>query len=211
MQGEVSMDVKERFLIARAYATICSGNFHELDVLTLLILLRPHAARNSHIREFGDFVAHREKDRGVLQGFLKCFQCALHGNSNVDPASHITNDDIRDSFNEIFRQINLPELNDELANQITICIISLLQSVEIKIQEIQTSCDLKVAISSEQIALRGPGTVLAGHVVDYPILIAKNCLQDAASYPSGFMRPDRVVEAGSVNGIFELEQRSPRV
>lgn len=205
------MDIKERFLIERTCSTIHSGNFHELDVLALLILLRPHAAKNSHIKEFGDFVAHREKDRGVLQGFLKCFQCTLHGNSNFDPENHVTNDHIHDSFNGIFRQINLPELNGELANQITVCIISLLQSVEIKIQKNQSPRDLEVGVSSKNIALLGPGIVPAGHVMDYPILLAKNCLQDAASYPSTFMRYDHVVEAVSVNGVFQLDQRSPKL
>lgn len=61
------MDAKEQFLIEQLTDTILSGPFSERDVLALLILLRRHAKQESVIREFGDFVAHREKDRGWLQ------------------------------------------------------------------------------------------------------------------------------------------------
>ena len=205
------MDIKEKFLIEKMHSTICSGNFHELDVLTLLILLRPHVEKKSHIMEFSDFVAHRERDRGLLQEFLKCFQCVLCGNSNnLNVKSVVTNKQIRDSFNEVFRKINLPEFSDELANQVTACIISLLQSVKITLPNSQTS-NLAVGISSKHIELRGSGTVPAGHVVDLPILIAQNCLADASSYPSSCMRPEYVIEAYSKNGRLNLEQRSYRV
>ena len=62
------MDAKERWLIEQTLVTLEAGTFSERDVLALLILLRRHAQPTSVIREFGDFVAHREKDRGILKG-----------------------------------------------------------------------------------------------------------------------------------------------
>ena len=137
------MDAKERWLIEQLHTAILSGSFTERDVLALLITLRNHLLplRNHReqdklVLEFGDFVAHREKDRGILQRYLHSVQSALRGElaANGEPSSFtvLSFESVRNSFNKVFRSLELPELDAELANQITVCIISLLQSVEIR-------------------------------------------------------------------------------
>jgi hypothetical protein len=75
------MDTKERWLIEQARATLEAGTFTERDVLGLLILLRRHAQLKSVVREIGDFVAHRERDRGILQTYLRHIQAVLTGDA----------------------------------------------------------------------------------------------------------------------------------
>src|SRR5262245_13816243 len=62
------MDAKEFRLVSELHTRISRATFHERDVLALLILMRPRTDDNSPARELSDFVAHREKDRGALQG-----------------------------------------------------------------------------------------------------------------------------------------------
>ena len=64
------MDAKEQRLVGDLYRRISERAFHERDVLALLILLRPHSAGGSPVRELSDFIAHREKDRGSLKTYV---------------------------------------------------------------------------------------------------------------------------------------------
>jgi hypothetical protein len=62
------MDSKEKFLVDEPCRRITQQTFHERDVLAPLILLREHSTAESPVREFADFIAHREKDRGASVG-----------------------------------------------------------------------------------------------------------------------------------------------
>ena len=61
--GFTDMDAKEIFLVQKIYKKIVNSSYNEFDIYALLMLLRQHV-KNGPIREFGDFIAHREKDRG---------------------------------------------------------------------------------------------------------------------------------------------------
>ena len=207
------MDAKERWFIKQLHSAILSGSFAERDVLALLITLRNHAEQGNLVREFGDFVAHREKNRGVLQKYLHSVQSALGAElaTNGEPTSFtvLSFESVRNSFNEVFRSLELPELDAELANQITVCIISLLQSVEIKAGSPTSVPKLLVGISCEYIALLGQGKLAAGHIMVFPILMARNNYVELPSSSTEYMILDRVVEACSINGDFRFAQRAP--
>jgi hypothetical protein len=207
------MDAKERWLIEQLHSAILSGSFAERDVLALLITLRNHSEQGNLVREFGDFVAHRQKDRGVLQKHLQSVQSALGAElaTNGEGTSFTIHSfqSVRNSFNEVFRSLELPELDAELANQITVCIISLLQSVEIKAGSPTCVPKLLVGISREYIALLGQARLAAGPIMNFPILMARNSYMELPPSCTEFMILDRVVEACSINGHFAFAQRAP--
>jgi len=132
------MDAKERWLIEQTRSTLESGSFSEHDVLGLLILLRRHAPACSAVREFGDFVAHREKDRGILHTYLCRIQTALNGTAapHDQPLTLpiFTSSDIHASLNELLTSLGISPIDAELGNRLAVCIISLLQSVKVDTQ-----------------------------------------------------------------------------
>lgn len=73
------MDVKERWLLTGLSEQIGGGTFDERDVLAFLILLRRHTPNDHLVRELGDFVAHRERDRGMLRRYLADVQRMFDG------------------------------------------------------------------------------------------------------------------------------------
>lgn len=207
------MDAKERWLIEQLHSVILSRSFTERDVLALLIILRRHAEQDNLVLEFGDFIAHREKDRGIFKEYLHRVHSALRGElaTNGEPTSFtvFSFKSVQNSFNKIFRSLGLPELDTELANQITVCIISLLQSVEMKADSATSASKLLVGISCEYIALLGQGRLPAGHIMSFPILMAQNNYKELPSSCTEYMILDRIVEAGSTNGNFTFAQCAP--
>jgi hypothetical protein len=207
------MDTKERFLIDQSLSKILSGSFTELDVLALLIILRNHSDQHNLVREFGDFVAHREKDRGILKNYRDTVQLAFNSNSTTinEPITIkvFTSSNIRDAFNEVLRSIGKSDLDIELANQITVCIISLLQSVQVKGKLDASIPQLKVGLTFEYIALLGQAKLPAGHIMAFPILVAQNKYKELPSSISEYMILDHTIEAYSLNGDFRFAQRAP--
>lgn len=130
------MDAKEQNLVADLHKLITNQSFHERDILALLILLREHAANQSAIRKLGDFVAHREKDRGALKKYVHhvtAFVEAAAKNRpaqvNVEPV--YSSADFCDSLNTSFAGFGLPQVSPDLTDDVLICIMSLLQDVRI--------------------------------------------------------------------------------
>jgi hypothetical protein len=210
------MDANERWLIEQARATLEAGTFSERDVLGLLILLRRHARSNSAVCEFGDFVAHREKDRGILHRYLGRIQTALKGkavpNGQFAMRPVFTSDDIRDSFNELFTSLGFSPIDSELGNRLAVCVISLLQSVKVDTQLNTPALGFVVQMSSFKIVLIGLGELPAGHIVGFPMLVADNNGYEAslamASPPVESLHGgDFLVEAYCQDGVFTVEQR----
>ena len=210
------MDTKERWLIEQARATLEAGTFTELDVLGLLILLRRHAQPTSVVREFGDFVAHREKDRGILQTYLRHIQAVLKGDAVPDyqPVKHqvITSNDIYTAFNDLFSSLGFGPIGTELGNRLAVCIITLLQSVKVHTSSNTPALGFVVQMSSFKIVLMGLGEVPAGHVIGFPMLIADNNGYEAslamASPPvESLLGGDLIVEAYCQDDVFRIKQR----
>jgi hypothetical protein len=211
----MNIDGKEHFLIEEALSCVRSDAFTELDVLALLMLLRRHASQDSAVREFGDFIAHRERDRGLLQKYVALWQSALLPN-RINPIGNIevpalTSTDLHASFNDVLVQVGLEQIEEELANRITVCIISLLQAVRVKSQMRVAVQGFEVAMSSNYIFLRGHGVVAGGHTFAFPILSAFNRGYERSLSIMSVAAPitcDHIVQAFCSRGKFEIAQTS---
>lgn len=99
-------------------------------------------------------------------------------------------------------------IDEELANQITVCVISLLQSTEPLTQTPIPIRGFAVGISSEFIALLGHGGGPRGHVFEFPMLLAKNNYERIPNLLGlAFIRYPHVVEASCDDGQFGLVQQ----
>lgn len=210
----MDIDPKERWLIEHALVTVQSRYFSERDVLALLILLRRHAAPDSVVREFGDFVAHREKDRGVLQKYLRRVQLELRGQQPKREGPVVlpvyTADNVHMSFNAVLTEMDFEAVNAELGNRLTVCIISLLQSVQVDTKLSAQVRGFAVGMSSTHVALLGHGVTPAGHVFQFPLVVANNRDYERSlsmMHVDFLMRCDRIVEAFCSGGEFWIEQR----
>ncbi len=210
------MDTKERWLIEQARATLEAGTFTELDVLGLLILLRRHAQPKSVVCEFGDFVAHRDKNRGILQTYLRHIQAVLKGDTvpGDQPVKHqvITSNDICIAFNKLFSSLGFSPIGTELGNRLAVCIITLLQSVRVDTSSKTPALGFVVKMSSFKIVLMGLGEVPTGHVFGFPLLIADNngyeaSLAMACPPVESLLGGNFIVEAYCQDGVFRIEQR----
>ena len=213
-------DEKEKWLIAQVRDAITCGTYSERDVLCLLILLRRHAAPRSAAREFGDFVAHREKDRGILREYLHRVQEAFHSPPNLVPQIKLpvfSVTDVTSSINQVLAAFGLPPFEAETGNQIAVCIISLLQEVRIDTPQKSPVDYLAVAISTSHIALMGRSTVTAGHVFSFPLLVAENHVyefslaHEDAPDVSYLSTCNFVVKTYCIAGAFQFEQTKPQL
>jgi hypothetical protein len=130
------MDVKEQYLVGDLYWRVKEYKFHERDVLALLILLRPHAAVGSPIRELSDFVAHREKDRGSLKTYVH--HVVAYGEALVSKTAARLNVNVvhsaeafRESLNVTLAQFTLAPLARHVTDDVLACVMSLLQDVRL--------------------------------------------------------------------------------
>jgi hypothetical protein len=213
-RAAAAADVKERWLIGQSHAEIASGTFTERTVLQLLILLRRHAPQGTPVLEFGDFIAHREKDRGILRRYMQRVQQALLGQRNKPvrlPVFSVAQ--IGESLNTLLSTFGLAPFDDEQVNRVAVCIITLLQGVVVEVPN-GPSVGFAIAMSSDHVTLMGHGSVPAGHVFQYPLLIAAN-----HDYEFGLSKhrinfllsADLVVRSYSLDGVFRCEQTLPRI
>lgn len=204
------MDAKERWLLSRLSEQLSAGTFDECDVLAFLILLRRHTRKTHLIRELGDFVAHRERDRGILQHYLSDVQRVLNGSAPAHTHHRfpISTDDLQACLNEVLRTLDLLEWDRPATNRLVVAIITLLQSVEI-VRECQPRSKLLVGIGATRVALLGQATVPAGHGLAFPVLVADNDFEEWPATVTEYMLLDRLVESRSRGGHMSLEQRAP--
>jgi hypothetical protein len=130
------MDEKEQRLVGDLYRRISERAFHERDVLALLILLRPHSAGGSPVRELSDFVAHREKDRGSLKTYVH--HVITYGEALVKgTAAQLKIDVVHsaaafcESLNFTLEKFKLAALASDVTDDILACVMSLLQDVRL--------------------------------------------------------------------------------
>lgn len=130
------MDAKEQALVGNLYRRTKARTFNERDVLALLILLRPHAAAGSPVRELSDFVAHREKDRGSLKTYVH--HVVAYGEALLKKTAAQLKIDVvhsarafGDSLNLALAQFNLAPLAGDVTDDVLACVMSLLQDVRL--------------------------------------------------------------------------------
>lgn len=213
------MDTKEHWLIKEILADLRACSFCERDVLSLLILLREHADGSSPVREFGDFIAHRDRDRGVLFEFLKRVQQRLLGQESAqEEPPHLpvfTIAEIASSLNSILSDHGFEILDAELTNQVIVCIITLLQGIKIqtKVDSPTSVRGFAVGVSSNELGLLGYGIDAEGNSFYFPMLIAQNNGYDySLAQPDSPVIPmlipiENIVVASCVDGVFGIEQQ----
>ncbi len=172
------MDAKEVSLIRRHRDRIATGEFGESDVFALLTLLRPLAAPGSPVHEFANFIAHREKDRGLIRDYLWRTKDFLDNLGKVSGVMEIkpvfSRDQIGDSVNGIFRKIGLDGFSEGQIDQIVVCVISLLQDVRILDKKGQEMGVLLLACTAEELQLLGKVRVQDKVDSVFPVLVAPN-------------------------------------
>jgi hypothetical protein len=168
-------------------------------------MLRNHVKADNVIREFGDFVAHREKDRGRLRDYINIVKKGLE-TGELPQNIPIANKHIQENMNAALRSLAFPELSEELANQFTICVISLLQSVQVQIKDREkiTPLKLHVGVGRDKIWLIGEAFNPQGHLFYFPIMFGQNKYIPDVDYDYPPMKMEQVVEAISVNKVFRL-------
>jgi len=129
------MDAKEFSLIEYYHLKIEKNIFNENDVFSFLILIRQYAERATPTREIGDFIAHREKDRGYIKNYLyetkKKLEKVGKTNVTIDIKPVFTFKEISKSINDVLLLLKLSTFSDDNIARIIICVISILQEVEI--------------------------------------------------------------------------------
>lgn len=177
-----AMDNKELEIITELHNRIITKLCNESDIYSILILLRCYAKEKTAVKEFGDFIAHREKDRGFINEYLIRTKEILDNLGKRNELLVIKNvfsfEEIKTSFNEILSKLNLQNFNDEIVRIIIVFIISLLQDVNIIDKKKNSVGKLVFSISKNEIVLLGRVYVQNKTFVVFPVLSVKNWFED---------------------------------
>lgn len=171
------MDAKENQLIDYYHQRVVSNIFDETDIYMILILLRRHASKRSPVYEFSNFVAHREKDRGLIHEYIldkkRFFERDIKGESRlvVNPVYSLT--EVEKSFNGLLKDIYKPLFSSQTVQDIVFCIIILLQNVQLVNKKGKYIGTLTVGINRHEISLMG--TILISQMkINFPVLEIPN-------------------------------------
>lgn len=203
-------DAKEKQLINHYHDKIISKTFDERDIYSFLILLRRHAKVKSPVYELANFVAHRERDRRYFFDYINNNKYKLDRlgkiNTTIESKLIFSSNEIKNSFNTIMGQINLSEFSEENINDITVCLIVLLQDVMLVDKKNKCIGKLAIGINKNNVTLIGVAKVdYNGRIVNcaFPILEVPN------NYTKNFNQNDMailkvVTEVIRINSKLEL-------
>ena len=185
------MDQKERWQVTRLHERVMQGAFSEEDVFVLLVLLREYAPNASPVRECADFVAHRERDRGLVFNYLQRTKGQLKNIGKINAVIEIkpvfSANELRDSFTDCLAQFGLAPFDEHQVNCVLVCIISLLQHVPLVNRDGVAVGVLQLAISQTEVILLGSVRIDAqGVTVVFPALVAKNDFEDVPESSSPY-------------------------
>lgn len=171
------MDIKEQQTILHFYSRLEGGMFDEWDVYSFLILVREKSKIGTALREFGDFIAHREKDRGYIKEYIDRTKYKLERLGKINTKLVIkevfTYDEICKSINDTLQVLNLNPLSDEIITGIILCIMSLLQEVMI-FDKKKNIGKLVLARNKDQIILLGIIHIRNQVQASFPVLSIQN-------------------------------------
>lgn len=141
-------DVTQKSIIAKINKKIQNSEFDEVDICTLLIMIRDLAPENRDyqktvwetgcLHEICDFIAHRKRNRGLIveeANYIYKHSTTtgvLHTEieSKREVVSGLYEDAIISEINTIFKSLGLESIPDDNEQDIILCIIALLQMVE---------------------------------------------------------------------------------
>lgn len=139
------MDKKSKELICSIHEKILHSSFDEIDIYSLLILLREESAlnkdysitdwKNGYLHEICDFVAHRNRNKGFVLEEAKYIykHCTTTGEFHFNTESKrrvvagLSEEAIIHEINSIFEKLELCPIPKTSENEIILCIISILQ------------------------------------------------------------------------------------
>jgi hypothetical protein len=205
------MDLKEIEIIAGLHKKIFDKQCCEADIYSFLILLRTYTKEKTPTREFGDFIAHREKDRGFINEYLIRNKEILDNlgkvNSRLVISEVFSFEEIKSSFNETLNKVHLQEFTDENIRIIIVMIISLLQEVSIVDRSKNSIGKLQFAISRDQIVLLGRVWIQNKVFAVFPVLSVENWIEKdiSSSIP---LTLNKIIKVIIENGTVKLETTS---
>lgn len=208
------VDQKLRWQIERRREAIASDDFTEDDVFSLLLMLRAHAPRHSAVREFADFIAHRDKDRGAIFDYVSKAIPQLERLADRTPPARLeikpvySENAFATSVNQALGACNVHPLDGPHTNAIAVCGISLLQHVVLVRNNVSVG-RLDVFVLPDTIDLSGTVGVRVNTAVVNVTFVVFSAANRVIPIPRG-TRPisiDGISWAGCQGGRFVLEQR----
>ena len=207
------MDTKHTALLVDLHARITAGEFQEIDVLSLLALLREDAPKNGVLRELGDFVAHRNRNKGPVHRYLSELKAILDRLGTRDEVLRVaivfTETDISHALDIALASHGLAALLTQRHRQVQLAILSMLQGVALSVGGKQFGV-LELAVTPSEFQLAGVVTLAkpAGVRVAFPALTVVNgCYSMLATH--GQVRPDGLIKVAVQRGVTVLEGVKP--
>lgn len=125
------MDLKEKEMVYYYRNRIVSKQYTEKDVYAFLMLLRPYSEEKTALREFANFVAHRNKDRESIKEYVHYVDDIMNNLEEANTQMVIkpvyTVHDVMNSLNNALANFGNISLNYEQSKDILFCIMILLQ------------------------------------------------------------------------------------
>lgn len=192
MQQDNVMDYKEAHLLAHFHRRLAGDVFDETDVFGFLTILRQHAPARSPTREFGDFLAHRDRDRGIFRAFLLAALEQFNASSAIASSAPAAPADFRRALtvqplfseamiladvNTLLGRLGRNPLDTVLAEPMTACIISLLQSARLVDDSGNNLGTLQAVLDEERLGLFAGLLRSDGTQVVVPVLTTPNRYQ----------------------------------
>lgn len=200
------MDPKERTLIAGLLDRVRALEFEENHVLGLLILLRRHAIKTAPlVAELGDFMAHREKDRGLLLRFLQQVQQALlpGGRAPEYFDTPVSVPVLHDQFTALLKELRLPPITFEHTECLAVVSATLLHQVAFSVPG-NRPWQLQFGFNAQLVGLFGV-VPLPAVSVTFPVMAVRNRFfsspfsdSDTYWFPSGHLTVSSACHNGSV-------------
>lgn len=148
------MDKKEQQIMNHYKAIIESNKFDEYDILGFLIFIRRHldSGKYPYIKEFAHLVAHRERDRGIVND---CIVNAIKNNYQTEKNSNeisgykgMNYSDWVKEWKALGTKLGIT-FNNKILEDITLCVFSLAQFTIYKDDKGGGSGKLELFISAE--------------------------------------------------------------
>lgn len=192
------MDAKQTALLSDLHSRFLAGNFGEIDVHSLLALLRDDSPASGPVRELGDFIAHRERDRGKVHRYLTEMKTILDRLGTQEDVLRVgvvfTDEVIAKAIDTELARHGLAALSAVRHRQIQLAILSTLQQVALVDSRGSQFGVLELSITRDLIQLLGVVTLAKppGVRVAFPALtIPNDCFpihaQHAHVKPTGLL------------------------
>jgi hypothetical protein len=205
------LDRKEVALLAELRRRIAIGTFDELDVHSLLALLREYTNKKDPLHELGDFVAHRERDRGAFHQYLSATKQAIDasGTRIIKIAEIYSEREIAESLNSAFSAQNLPPLDARQNRAVQLAAMCMLEDAAMVNDQGSTFGQLRVVFTRAQVQLLGEVDVgYMGARVAFPALSIQNDFFPMLG-PNAYIRPSELIQVRFVAGSAHLSGIKP--